>query len=328
MKRLSLILPLFALSLWPLPVPASDLTLEQIESIKKQAEAIRENLDSHLSTRNTTAAERFAAAAGDPRATVALYLDCHKLVDFDREGRPDSDFRAWKDAQENNLKDPAVVESLQMQLRYLALSCRAAQSDEPEAVFAPLMSYMDALSNLENLPSNALTSSVANSIFAKAFYLERLLGNNPGWEAVPFNIGGMYGSTIFPYLREEKPDALMNAWDKRIEQESRIARMIHTHQEAAMRGLDRDAQRRERGRQTNADGILKSYSMEGFTNLTLPKLKWARLKDMFQHVSEVEATQAILPFLKEHLTHELGEDFFREFNQLINDAAVETDRLP
>ncbi|MDA8908637.1 hypothetical protein N9I65_00520 [bacterium] len=307
---------------------AADLTLEQIESIKKQAEAIKENLDTHLSTRNSSAGERFAAASTDPRAAVALYLDCHKLVNFDREGRPESDFRAWKDGQEDRLKQPENVESLQMQLRYLALSCKAAGAEKIEEVFTPLLSYVDSLSRLEELPTGDLTSSVAGSIFARAFYLDRQLGSNQGWEPVPFNIGGMYEKTIFPYLRAENPGALMGAWDKRIEQQTRIAQMINHHKEEALRGLDRDEQRRARANQDRQGGIMKDLDMDDFTARTLPKLKWAKLKDMFHFVSEVDAVQAMLPFLKEHLTHELGEDFFAEFYKMIEEAEMGTDRLP
>ncbi len=307
---------------------SADLTLEQIESLKKQAESIKENLDAHLTSRNSGAADRFAAASSDPKAALALYLDCHKLVNYDREGRPESDFRAWKDGQEDRLKEPANLESLQLQLRYLALTCKAAQTEEIETVFAPLMSFADSLSRMQELPTNAVTSSVASSVFAEAYYLKNLLGDGSNWESVPFNIGGMYEKTIFPHLRNKNPSGLMTAWDKRIEQQSRIVQMIDAHKQAALRGLDRDEERRARGNQERQGGIMRDLDKDDFTARILPRLRWDKLKDMFTYVSELEAAQAMLPFLKEHLTHELGEDFYREFYDLIEDAAIGSNRLP
>ncbi|MDF1825464.1 MAG: hypothetical protein P1U68_12530 [Verrucomicrobiales bacterium] len=306
----------------------ADLTLEQLDSLKKQAAAIKENLDAHLTSRNSGAGERFAAAASDPKAALSLYLDCYKLVNFDRNGRPDADFRAWKDGQEDRLKEPANLESLQMQLRYLALTCQAAQSDKIETVFAPLMSFADSLSRLEELPTYALTSSVTSSVFVKAYYLENLLNNGSGWEPIPFNVGGIYEKTIFPYLRTENPAGLMAAWDKRIEQQSRLVQMIEAHNESAMRGLDRDEQRRARGNQERKGGVMRELDKDDFVARVLPRLKWDKLKDMFSYVNEMEAAQAMLPFLKEHLTHELGADFYSEFNQLIEDASIGSNRLP
>ncbi|MEM1444206.1 MAG: hypothetical protein AAGF67_17800 [Verrucomicrobiota bacterium] len=307
---------------------ANDLTLEQIESIRKKAEAIQDNLNNHLAARNTNAGDRFAAASTDPRAAISLYLECHNIVNFEREGRPESDFRAWKEGQENRLKDDATIESLQMQLRYLALSCKAAEAEKIEEVFTPLMNYVDSLSRLQELPTGALTQSVANSIFSQAFYLQDLLGNNEGWEAVPFNIGGIYESTIFPYLRTENPSALMSAWDKRIEQQTRIAQMINAHKEAELRGMDRDEQRRARNNQDRQGGLMRELDSDDFVARTLPRLQWARLKDMFRFVNEVDAMQKMLPFLEEHITHELGKDFMTEFNDLLNEAATSSDRIP
>src|SRR5690606_33550344 len=129
-------------------------------------------------------------AANDPRAAIELYLNCVKMVEYDRKGRPESDFKAWREGQEGRLRDSAFAASLQHQLRYLALSCQAAESEDESHIFAPLMAYVDALSNLAETPTGPITQSVANSVFAKAYYLEKLLGNNDRWEPVPINIGG------------------------------------------------------------------------------------------------------------------------------------------
>jgi hypothetical protein len=238
-------------------VNAQELTAEQIESLRAKLKSLKADLESHLSSRNSGAGSVFSSAAEDPRAAVDLYLNCEKLVNYEREGRPESDFRAWKESNEDRLRDAGFIESLQMQLRYLALSCRAAEAKEIDQVFTPLMLYVDSLSRLEEMPTGNLTSSVAGSVFAEAYNLQRLLGENDAWEDTPFNISGIYESTILPYLREERPDALMNAWDKRIEQETRLVQMLEVHKEKELRGMSRDQQARARGQQNQGGGVLR-----------------------------------------------------------------------
>ncbi len=302
------------------PAQAQELTPEQIESLKSRLKSLKENLSSHLTTRNTNAGQTFANAANDPRAAVELYLNCVKAVDYDRKGRPESDFKAWKDGQENRLRDPAFVASLQHQLRYLALSCQAAESEDKAKVFAPLMAYVDALSNLAETPTGPVTESVAGSVFAKAYYLEKLLGSNDHWEPVPINIGGIYSRTILPYLREKDPASLMSAWDKRIEQQTRLVAMLESQGEKDLRGMNRDEQRRTRNAQSNQRGAVGEHSKGEFMTRTLPQLQWGKLKDMFLHVDQVNGAKAMLDFVEANLTGELGEQFYSEFEELIESA--------
>lgn len=313
-QRISLVL---GFTLGATSLSAADLTPEQIESLKARLKALKTNLDSHLSNRNSSAEDNFMRASSDPRAAVELYINCYKLVNFDREGRSESDFRAWKDDQSDRLRDPQFVESLQHELRYLALSCKAAEVESVDEVFNSLMSYVDGLSRMEELPGPMLTQSVAGSVFSKAFYLEKLLGENDGWEPVPYNIGGVYERTIFPYLREKNPSALMGAWDKRIEQQSRLALLVEKKKEEELRGMNRDQARRTRNAQNNQRGVMAQLDADDFANRTLPLLKWGKLKDMFSYVDQVNGAKAMLDFVEANLTSELGEDLYKEFASLI-----------
>lgn len=298
----------------------TELSPEQIESLKTRLKALKDNLQNHITSRNTTAGQTFLNAANDPRAAVELYLNCVKMVEYDRTGRPESDFRGWRDAQADRIKDSDFVASLQLQLRYLALSCQAAETDDITKVFSPLLSHVDALSNLTEMPTGPVTQSVANSVFAKAYYLERLLGQNDNWEPVPINIAGIYNRTILPHLRENDPSALMNAWDKRIEQQTRLVLMLEAQKEKELRGLNRDEGRRARTAQNNQGGALGEHSKEEFTKRVLPQLQWGKLKDMFLHVDQVNGAKSMLDFVEANLTHELGEQFYSEFESLIESA--------
>ncbi|MEX2580332.1 MAG: hypothetical protein WD342_14835 [Verrucomicrobiales bacterium] len=328
MKIPPFVLVVICAGLSALHAPAQELTPEVVESLKARLQDLKDNLDSHLSKRNIGAGQRFMEAASDPRTAVEEYLQSYKTVHFDRQNLPESDFRAWKSGQSNRLSDDQFVESLQHQLRYLALSCRAAQAEDIDEIFNPLMSYLDGLSRLENPPAASLTQSVAGSVFSAAYYLERLLKDNPNWEPVPFNIGGIYEKTIMPYLREENPEALMGAWDKRIEQETRLVTMLEETQESELRGMDRDQKRKTKLAQNRVGGVVGRLDQEEFVARTLPKLRWAKLKDMFHYVDQTAGAQAMLAFVEEHLTHEYGEEFFEEFLQVIESSRVSEPASP
>lgn len=302
-----------------LPANSADLTPEQIQSLKARLESLKDNLSNHLTSRNTGAAQTFQNAAGDPKAAVELYLNCVKIVNFDREGRPESDFRAWQDNQ-GNLREPEFIESLQGQLRYLALSCQAAETEDKARVMGGLVNYVDALSRLSEVPGGPITQSVANSVFAKAYYLEKLLGGNEAWEPVPVNISGIYSKTILPHLRENDPGALMNAWDKRIEQQTRLVAMLEEKRLEDLRGLSRDEKSKARGQQSNQGGSLREHSKEEFMNRTLPRLQWGKLKDMFLYVDQLTGAKAMLDFVEANLTHEFGEEFYSEFESIVLSA--------
>jgi len=309
-----------AMAIQSVAVSAAELTPDQIASLKARLKAIKENLNSVASTRNTSAAQTFAGAASDPKAAVELYLKCVKVVDFDRVGRPESDFKAWKDTQNDRIAKPEFIASLQLQLSYLALSCRAAETDDTSAVFNALLSHVDGLGRLTEMPTGGITQSVANSVFSKTYYLEGLLGKNEKWEPVPINIAGIYNQTILPYLRKENPSALMNAWDKRIEQQTHFVTMLEAQKEKELRGLNRDEERRTRNAQVNQGGAMKDHSKAEFVNHTLPKLQWGKLKDMFLYVDQVNGAKAMLDFVEANLNHEFGEEFYSEFEKLIESS--------
>ncbi|MCB1064465.1 MAG: hypothetical protein KDN20_16295, partial [Verrucomicrobiae bacterium] len=102
------------------------LNSEQMSNIRAQLEELRMVIDGRNSELNRSAGTVFRQAAQDPKAAVELYAKCYKMVNFEREGREESDYRDWEDQQKETFRDPRFLEGLLMQLRYLALSCEAA----------------------------------------------------------------------------------------------------------------------------------------------------------------------------------------------------------
>ncbi len=312
----------------PIYSRGENLTPEQIESLRLRLSQVKQSLETLSSTKNQGARSAFLAASNDPKLALKLYLDCYKKVNYEMEGRSEADFRAWQEGQEANLKSKDFVESLLVQLRYLSLSCHAAEVEKLDEVFGPLNNYVESLSSIQEIPDRILTTDISNSVFAKAYELEKMLSNNKAWEGVPLQIGGIYDKTILPHLRANNPGSLMNAWDKRIEQEKRMVMFFESKKQEELRGLDRDAKVKTRDRQENRGGLLRTYDLEHFTREILPRLQWNRLKDMFLYINQLDAAKEMLTFVQTHLTTPNGEEFYNEFVSVLDGGLKKEEPAP
>ncbi len=120
------------------------------------------------------------------------------------------------------------------------------------------------------------------------------------------------------FLRSERPDQLLTAWDKRIEQQSRLVEMIEANNVKQLRGMTRDEERRARNRQEQVRGPMQRLDRDDFIAETLPRLNWSKLRDQFLYVDETAGAKALLQFVEEHLTHPLGEEFLTGLSDLVN----------
>ena len=305
---------------------AQSLTPDQIEEISEQLQAIRKVLTDKASSRNKSAADIFLAASGSDKEALALYVKCYKEVYFDRDGRKESDFRDWRDKQADHFRDDSFTEGLRIQLRYLGLSCKAAEAEELSEVFGSLMSYVDSLTQLEELPGNEVMQSINGTVFARAYELDKQLARNKSWESVPYNIPGIYEKTILPYLREENPDQLANAWDKRIEQETRVVQFLEKEKERQQRGSadDKRATRNKQNKRRQGGGggdgpnILRTHDKEYFIRETLPTLKWGKMVDMFSYGNSSRAALEMLGFIKENIKSPRAETWMNQFAGLLS----------
>ncbi len=302
---------------------AAELTPQQMAVVQKQLSELRDTMDGKISQRNMGAGDIFMNASKDPKAAVALYLKCYQEVNYERENRKESEFRAWKESQDGRLSDPAFVEALQIQLRYLAISCKAAEVEDFAQVFTPLMEFVDGLSRLEEAPDGMLMQSVGGTVFAETYYLERLLAKNEQWEQVAYNIEGIYNKAILPYLRKEKPEALMNAWDRRIEQQTRLVAFLEEQNQKELRGKDRDQELRIKNRQNNRGGVLKAHDAEKFARETLPRLKWAKSVDYYRYIDEVMGAKGLLDYVSANMANPLAEEWLEQLEGLFNEKAAE-----
>lgn len=295
------------------------LTPEQISNIRAQLEEIQMVIDGHVSNLNQSAGSVFRQAAQDPKAAAELYARCHKMVNYDRKEREESEYREWEDAQKERFRDPRFLEGLMMQLHYLSLSCEAAEAADLTEVFPSILAYVDSLTRLTELPGQHLLQGVDASVFADAYQLKELLSRNDSWEMVPFNIGGIYEKTILPYLRDNDPSRLVGAWDKRIEQETQMVMLLSSLEE---KGNNRDERRQAEARnrqleQGRTGGLIRAYDEFDFRQKTLPQLQWGKLRDMAVYVDPVQGVAGMLSFVKANTEHPNVQDWLDDLEEVV-----------
>lgn len=287
-------------------------------------------VDGHVSNLNRSAGTVFQQAAQDPKAAVELFAKCHKMVNFDRKERPESEFREWEAQQKDNFRDPRFLEGLMMQLRYLALSCQAAEADELKDVFPSLLAYVDSLSSLKELPGPQLLQGVDNSIFAEAYQLKELLGKNESWEMVPIHIGGIYDKTILPHLRGEDTASLIGAWDRRIAQESQMMAFFASLEEQGNNRDDRrtSANQARQLQQGRGGNLIRAYDAYDFQQNTLPTLQWRRFRDMALHVDAVQGVSGMLSQVKANTEHPKVSEWLDDLAQVVEQVASSSPPAP
>lgn len=308
----------------PAPGKTADLTPEQVAAVQAQLKNLRDTLEGKASERNRSAWSVFMSASQDNRAAIELLEKCTKIVDFDREGRDDSDFRNWQTKQKDRYRDEQYMEGLRLQLRWLAITCKAAEAEQFDTVLPEVINYVESLTQLSEMPGNTALASVGGSIFVRAYEIERLIGKNQNWESVPYNIAGIYEKTILPYLRKESPDRLMSAWDKRIAQQIKLVAFIKAKQEAEVRG-GRDEKRKiqdQQRRQQQSRNVLKAHNEDDFLRDTLPQLKWDRLIDKYNFIDKASAAQEMLTFLSDNIANKKTIDWLTQFQGLIANSAA------
>jgi hypothetical protein len=315
-----------AVSVLPLRAEDVDTDATDLPSVLKSIADLEKLLTDGVSSNNARALRSLQEAAASPKATLEFYLEAKKAVDFDATGKPDADWRAWRDSNEETNKDPMNVAARQIQLRYLVL-CLQATSGPPseraetlKKVLPLLGSYLDDLAaKFPKLDSGQeiAVGSALDSSFAKHLKLDLTMDRKAGWPSSAADVSGLYEQIILPYYRAAgDPQTLLAAWDKRIAHETAVLR-IPTPGGGAFnrfrRGDDRDAER-ERDKEASR---LEDEARNTFKEKRLPQLQWQKERDGLLYGSDrVAAYSKLTQLLRSHLDHPSARAWLDELKNL------------
>ena len=225
----------------------------------------------------------------------ALWLDCAKDVDYDQKGRSAADFSEWKRGQTKEA-DHERDAALQLEVQWLAIvlmSSNARNEVAHNEAVAAAVTFLDTVVDRAqkakgNLHGHAY-ENVLTSVFGRHYKLESTVSRTEGGAYAPGDVDAIYDKMILPFYREAKmATSLMQAWAKRIEQQTAIA--------ASFKFVE---------------------AKEKFTAEKLPELKWGQARELFQLGQEETAAQQLLALLKANMGHRNASHWLEELTALL-----------
>jgi len=317
------------------------LSSSQVEAIKKHLETLRESREQQKLGTYGDVLRKLQSAAGSESQARDLYVECFKKLNFSEQlNARDSDFREWKQENDEALDFEPFTDAVRLQLEYLVLTVRASQADDLAVVVSDLMNYARKIVSLEEPLHPYLDSGVDDSVFAEAFELDEALGGDEGWEYNPLQIGQMYEKTVFPYLRESNPAKLDSAWSTRIQQETALMRRYLEAWKEMERYLDRNRDQAGRNRNRDDDpALITSYNRrpsvqqelsrmarfayqeaklaERFQRERLPMLRWGQLVDQYKYGPDpATAARSMIDLIEENLVHDQADAWMAQLEAL------------
>ena len=143
--------------------------------------------------------------------------------------------------------------------------------------------------------ARGLLRSVTDTIFARAYGLDKTLGTDEAWEMAPLNVMGQYQKTIFPVLREQGDTrGLELGWDRLISLE--IAMM---------------------------EPVEDEKSEAEFGSRRLPSLWWAKWMDVAETGGRGKAATGMLRHLENNLDHDQAEAWIIDLTHVVNGGDLE-----
>ena len=282
----------------PAPQPApppKPIKEEEVAKLLAQLAEMTKTLDEQKYGRNATVIRELREAGTSGDKSFALWLDCMKDVEYDQKGKTATEFAEWKRRQTkdaNRERDAA----LQLQVQWLTIvlmDCNArTETARGEAIAAAvtfLDTVVDRIKKADGRLEGHASESVLSSVFARHYKLETTVTQRDGGATVPGDVDAIYERMILPFYREAKmATSLMQAWTKRIEQQTTIA--------AAFKFIE---------------------AKEKFTAEKLPDLRWGQARELFQLGQEETAVQQMLALLKANMAHRNATRWMEELTALL-----------
>lgn len=312
---------------------AQSLTPAEKTQVAQMIEELHQKLHGGSATNNSRAVSTLQAILKSPKATYQYYMACIKELQFDAVGKRESEWREWRERNEDQLKSTEHVAALQYQAKFLLLTLAVAREKDEAAgvkkVMPLLIDYYDDLTgDFDKLEGQRriLITPALDSVFADRLKLSLTMAPLETWIDAPLPVSTVYDGVILPHFRKEKNHpALQAAWNKRIVHESKTL-------EGAGRGgaLDLPAgipenlirrfglDNRDRKRdQQREDTRQKKVSEEDFSKDRLPVLHWGKNRDaLLFGPNAASSLQALGRIIRENLAHSEAPNWLKELKSL------------
>lgn len=256
---------------------------EELAGLKARAEA-----ESANSARAAAAA--LQEALGSDTRLAQLYTEAVRAVEFRGRRNAGELFQDWRKKNEESLGRPETRAAIRWHARYLLLTLKARGGAPRDALMEELLGYAAGLEREErvDLRHPLLARPFAAGPLARLFDIRMPEGEWRDWVAEAGNTGAMFERLILPWMRERKDARLLDYWQMKIEAAARAAE-------------------EERG----------EFRAGQIGRTTLPRLRWARARDLARLGRRAEAAREMMGVLRANPGHPDFKAWAREAEELL-----------
>jgi len=272
---------------------------------------------------------KIESASRSGGAAIAFYQDAIRATKYSGKSGGGYDYADWLKKQDKVLHDRGMQTCVQLHLKYLALTLRAAAGVQRKDLQQPVNDYIKDLMEVEkllyrkddnkkedskkatpNTPANAaafagwldlspqigelLNKPVNTAVFSEWLGLGPLLGRPKNWEMAPGNLTGILDKNLRPFLREQKSRELIVSWDFQI-----------SHDEAASRASN------------------LNHEADKFDSITKPGLRWSRAEDLIVLDQSGQGLQEMIVLIRTYPQHPDFAKWLARVRDIVTPKAAE-----
>ena len=270
-----------------------ELNPAQREYLLQKAAELQATARKEMQMNQSTAIGFLNRAANHADAALDLYLEAVERVDFKQEGKKESDFREWRDNRQDQFRDDAFKQALQLQAQYILLTMEVMQSksnEDLERIVPKVVTYAGRVTALQPLDRrHILNRSLESTYLVRHMGIHTSNNLNRAWVMKPGDTQKMYDSFVFPtIIKLNNSELLQEAWEARMGQERTLAQ--------------------------------KMNALAKFNSHRLLELYWQRAKD-YHALGDLEnGLLSMLSLLQNNTQHPRALEWSEEFQALIENS--------
>ena len=274
-------------------------------AILKELDKLEQAQQEKAGAERKSVGDSLSKALTNKKGLLGLYEEAVFAIRFEGAKKDNTEFKKWKNAQDDVLKSEDFLTALELHAGYLHLTYLRANQEKEDKLNEALLQHVLKVWAYENkrdahqkMASELLDRPINQGLLAKYFHLgtklgapvegEKLKEQDKTWEWNPANADGMLDKTILPFMRKNKNPNLIRLWDKRIANETARAKRM---------GL--------------------SNSANQITQQILPRLHWRRAADLVLLGKEAEGITTMIGILRQNTTHPDFSKFVQELRAIL-----------
>ncbi len=215
------ILPILLIAL-PLAQPLSAQDAPPIDAARllQQLDQFQEELAQKKSGSLRKAVSDLRSAIQTEDAAIEYWLDAVMATQFVGLTKENTQFREWRDKNQDKLRDGGFRFAVRMQLRWLAISLARHLTEDQKVLMPEVASFANDIASNQKALTQKFASEIINMDSGKIPVAQVLgvgyLVGGTGWETVPGKYQQIYENLVLPFWRENRSDAAIGYWDMRL----------------------------------------------------------------------------------------------------------------